>query len=594
MRYSFGPLLVSCLFVHQASAQDDAASQPALRPSIVTQPSVAGGSTVIYSDLVTSPTSEVPGFPGFRFELFDRPALSPNGLHWILSANTDHPTIEDDVLLVNGVVVLRENDSPAYIDPGDTVNLIDQVQAINDAGEYCFSFDTDVVLALDEFIVKGDGLGGFTVIAREGSQVDGAPLGWLNGFLNSPVITNAGAVGYESDSVDNTPGGIADDNVIMLGTTVLIQKGVTVPTGQAGGGTFAWEDFDFEDFWTSADGVHYLLQGDLNSGEFLLDDIVVVDGAVVLQEGSPIPGGPADVIDQNGLLSVFMSHSGDWMADGDFDVTDQDWVVYNGNIVALEGGPIHVGTTEAFGTGSFFVSTCNGVGDYLVGGTTDAADTTRNAVIVLNNERVIVREGDPIDVDGNGIFDDDVFFNFFGTDDFRLTDDLKLYFVSTVRNSSSTTSIGDVFVMMDLAGGVGSPICVSLPNSTGFPSYISGAGSNVVSANNLTLEVCGLPVGTFGFFVTSEDAILVPMPGGSAGNLCIASFVIGRYSFATQVADAAGRVSQVIDLTMVPEPASFTAVLPGDTRYWQYWHRDVDGMGMPTSNFSDAICVTFE
>lgn len=69
------------------------------------------------------------------------------------------------------------------------------------------------------------------------------------------------------------------------------------------------------------------------------------------------------------------------MADGDFDAANADWVVYSGAIVALEGAPVHGSTTESYGSGAFFANVCNGVGDYLIGGETDAVDTTRKAVV---------------------------------------------------------------------------------------------------------------------------------------------------------------------------------------------------------------------
>ena len=591
-------LLSSSLLVTVGFAQDEVVTRasdkaPASVPTVVTQPSTGSQVIVIHTDIVTSPLSDVPGIAGAKFSSFDRPALSPNGMQWAITADTDLPTNEDDVLLVNGSVVLREDDSPSFVDPGEVINFFDQGIGINDAGQFVFSNDTDGATTSDEYIVRGEPGGTYTVIAREGDQITGAPAGWLNGQLNTTALTASGDVGYESDNVTGTPNGTADDTVVMLGSTLLGQKGVTVPAGQLSGLAQTWEFFDFEDLFVSSDGAHYILQGDLDGDTVEEDDIVVVDGTVVIQENYPLPGGPADVVDSLGIFGVYMSHSGDWMADGDFDVTDADWVVYNGALVAMEGNPIHVGTTEAYDSGSFFVNVCNGVGDYLVGGTTDAADSTRNAVIVLNNERVIVREGDPIDLDGNGLFDDDLYYNFFGSDDFRLTDDLKLYFVSTVRDGSSTSSIGDVFVMMDLMDGVGSAYCVAQPNSTGGASSISGTGNSAAASNMLTLDVCGLPAGVMGYFVTSLETNLIVNAGGSSGDLCIASFTMGRYSMSTLTSDAGGNVSLSLDLTQVPSPVGPVAAVAGETRYWQFWHRDTNAMGA-TSNFSNALCVTFE
>lgn len=321
---------------------------------------------------------------------------------------------------------------------------------------------------------------------------------------------------------------------------------------------------------------------------------MVIDGVVVVQEGFPLPGGdPTEIVDTSGIAAVFMSGSGDWTIEGDFDGTDVDWVLYNGDFVAREGEPIHTGSTELWGTPAFTASNCNSVGDYIVGGSTDLADTTRNGVIVMNGERVLMREGDPIDLDGNGLFDDGLFLNNFGADDFRLTDDLQLYFTATVREEGSLVSVGIFFGVLDLQDGVGSTICAGQPNSTGGESRLGAMGSNVVADNNLTLEVEGLPAGSFGFFITSLGTTFVANPGGSTGDICIADPVLGRYSTMIQTASAMGAVSQVLDLTMTPIPSGFTPVVAGETRYWQFWHRDSIA-GVLGSNFSTAVGVTFE
>ncbi len=78
------------------------------------------------------------------------------------------------------------------------------------------------------------------------------------------------------------------------------------------------------------------------------------------------------------------------------------------------------------------------------------------------------------------------------------------------------------------------------------------------------------------------------------GNLCIASFDLGRFAGDVLDSGAAGAVSFSPDLNNMPGPSGAFAVLAGDTRNFQLWYRDVDGGGMPTSNFSSATSVTFE
>ena len=139
---------------------------------------------------------------------------------------------------------------------------------------------------------------------------------------------------------------------------------------------------------------------------------------------------------------------------------------------------------------------------------------------------------------------------------------------------------------------VGTPYCSAVPNSTGAPSSIMGIGSAVASDNDLTLVVTDLPVGAFGFFVVSAEQIVVLNPGGSQGNLCNGSFMMARYSNSMQTADSNGLVSMPLNLAALPFPGGAVSVAAGETWNWQLWHRDSNPD--PTSNFSNALAVTFQ
>jgi hypothetical protein len=66
--------------------------------------------------------------------------------------------------------------------------------------------------------------------------------------------------------------------------------------------------------------------------------------------------------------------------------------------------------------------------------------------MVLNGTTVVLRENDPVDLDANGQFDDNLFIHTFGNDDAFLTDDGWLYFVASLRNMNGTTAVADVFL----------------------------------------------------------------------------------------------------------------------------------------------------
>ena len=447
-------VVLSCLalFAPGATAQDSLAETnpgPVASDGTMAPPYDV---TVIFTDLAGDPTAAVPGFAGTQFSSFDRPYGSPNG-NWIMSADTDRPTGTDEALMVNGAVALFEGDAAAWA-PGELVGFLETRMAINDAGNWVFATNTDALTA-DEYIVQS--IGG---VLSAAAQEDGAiptltpaltgpgPFTWGT-TLESPVIAADNTVGFSSDSIGGTTT-TSEDDVLVLGTALLGQEGVTVPPGQLG--TEFWENFDLNDFFISADGAHWLAQGDL-TGVTTSDDVLVVDGSVVLQEDVIIPGSTfTNPIDGSGIVGGFMDPAGNWFARGNNDTTEQDWVVRNGAVIATVGDPIFTGATEVWSdvdfSDCFFLHVGNSGGDWVIGGVSDGPSTS-NGVLVANGEMEVMREGEPLDIDGNGLFDDNAFVNTFGNDDAVLTDGRILYLVVTMRDDTGA-SIGDAFVSVDL------------------------------------------------------------------------------------------------------------------------------------------------
>ncbi|MDC0585095.1 VCBS repeat-containing protein [Planctomycetota bacterium] len=136
-------------------------------------------------------------------------------------------------------------------------------------------------------------------------------------------------------------------------------------------------------------------------------------------------------------------------------------------------------------------------------------------------------------------------------------------------------------------------VCVGNVNSTGAGASLMASGSFEVVNNDTTLNASDLPLNQTVLFVNSRETILVANPGGSQGDLCIGSFSLGRHMNDIRDSGATGTASLALDLANVPTNLGRTAVVAGETWYWQAWYRDVDGGGAPTSNLSSAISVTF-
>ena len=140
---------------------------------------------------------------------------------------------------------------------------------------------------------------------------------------------------------------------------------------------------------------------------------------------------------------------------------------------------------------------------------------------------------------------------------------------------------------------IGSDLCApNAVNSTGNSGLLWAGGSDVATANNVTLYVADLPGTAFGYFVTSQSTGVLTMPGGSQGNMCLNGADIGRYNNAPIQSSPEGVASQILDLTQIPHPVlGSTAALAGQTLGWQLWYRDMNPGA--TSNWTNAVRVTF-
>ena len=131
------------------------------------------------------------------------------------------------------------------------------------------------------------------------------------------------------------------------------------------------------------------------------------------------------------------------------------------------------------------------------------------------------------------------------------------------------------------------------PNSTGQTGRMSGSGSASVANNDLTLGAERLPLNSFGYFLTGTAQASTPVPNANQSILCIGG-PIGRYTGPGQLRNSgsSGTFSLQIDLARTPTPTGIVAVVAGQTRNFQAWHRDAVN-GTAVSNFTDGLSVTF-
>ena len=151
----------------------------------------------------------------------------------------------------------------------------------------------------------------------------------------------------------------------------------------------------------------------------------------------------------------------------------------------------------------------------------------------------------------------------------------------------------DLTVATGPGTAIGSTFCApAATNVTGQPGALLVSGSELASSNDVTLAAYQLPPFVAGYFLASRGQGPAAMPGGSIGTLCLGA-PIGRFDALVQGSGAAGQLVQRIDLTAIPFATGAQAAQAGETWSFQCWYRDTL-VGLPTSNFTDAVSITFQ
>jgi hypothetical protein len=124
-------------------------------------------------------------------------------------------------------------------------------------------------------------------------------------------------------------------------------------------------------------------------------------------------------------------------------------------------------------------------------------------------------------------------------------------------------------------------------NSTGARTRLIGLGSQSIAVNSFTLSVSSAPPNVFGLLIYGPNQISVPLGSGI-------QFVGGGF---VRIAPALptngmGEAIRTLDLSSLSQ-SPFNPIDDGSNWNFQYWHRDVDGMGVATSNLSNGLNAYF-
>ncbi len=473
----------------------------------------------VFSEIASHPSSDVPGLSG-KFTSIQRPWRSPDGTDLAFMAGTNiAPSTQDSVIAhsVDGTWSIAVQETVSTLSNGGPVTFFftDAKLGLTNDGRLGFTGDDSfAATSADEVIVISDGATN-TAIVREGDQILAlAPNTYTFGStLDSVNLTTNGDAWFRASSLS---GGIPSaENAGVFGASggiKVAQKGVDTPVGASN----AWENFDSDLFYVDATAMNWLAQGDTSAGT-TADDLLVVNGTAVIQEGQILAGTDfltpvAAPSTTAGIIFPEMMSNGDWYCRGTNTDAEEDWVLKgNGasfSVIARLGDEITPGAGEhwddATGNASdsfaptFQFVAGNNQGDYVVAGRTDNIDTRVNTVLVINGQTVVARENDPVDLDGNGIFDDGAYIRTISTDAAVLTDGGLLYFMADLRAdgtrglSGSGTSIGEALVVLPVPVTPPPPGADMTIGVTSTPELVTRVGDNVT----YTITVCNLGLDT--------------------------------------------------------------------------------------------------
>ncbi len=416
----------------------------------------AGIASAIFAQ--TGVKSAAPGMGGLVFTSFDRPYRSLNG-NWIITATVNTGVTSTDEVVYTGVGSIgtfRVQEGVTPIEAGRTIDTasIDTKVAINDAGDFVFAGNLGgAVTTDDEAIIRGFAGGGFDVPIREGMAIGTPPTFTgpvaLGITQDSANIANSGAVSYRGASVTGG-GATSTTNIVAMRNNNAVMDVRYNATGPANLPGRNYDLLAAGDYYVDATANNWLLLGAV-TGTTTDDGVIVVNGNSVIREGvSTFGGGTASTfteagMDASGLWWVRGSNSaatggGDWVAAGN--------TAGAYSIAALTDTPITPGNTEWWDdttfAANFFLFAQNNAGDYIVGGTTNAVNLSANSVLIYNGVLEIMREGDAVDLDGNGVLDDNAFISVFNNDDCFL-DGNEFYFTGNVVDGAGT-ALGQAFM----------------------------------------------------------------------------------------------------------------------------------------------------
>jgi len=445
----------------------------ALVASAAAQPVVP---LVLYSNLPGDPSRVAPA-PNLQFQAgsflndaFLTLAVAPGGERWAIRARvvptsggaaTDAIVTGtlDNTSAAAGARIIARTTQVSYV-ASRTWDSFGSTMGVNDANQVAFAANLSGTTTDDELATRWSESGGGTwaTIAREDTQALGQPTGVRYGPLLQGIhMLPNGLVGVHASLFTGAPTLQALFHLSAPGTgSLLASNTTTIPSSQLASPAQPLAAFTVDRSTTGGDGSSFASWYVARlSGPMTSDMVLVRNNAVIVQEGFVKPGSGfaeavADLIDVPPTSASLPSSVGPGGPGGQAlyfgsNVDAVDWAAVwsstSDTIIARTNAPIFPGSTELWNdaeiTTTFLSGAINSTNVWVLAGRTNASNST-NTVIVHQTAGVILREGDGLDLNGDGLANDNAFFADIAPGSLRFGANGRVYAIVLIRNPSST------------------------------------------------------------------------------------------------------------------------------------------------------------
>lgn len=272
---------------------------------------------------------------------FDDLSLNRAGLvGWNLFLDGTPSSSDDSGLFVGGTLLAQESQLVTYPSAGAGTPWIGFFGAkLNDTGAYLAMTSVDdplVASSVDRALVlfTPDGLGGIDqrAIAVEGDILPGQTeaVADLGTDPHDWDLNNAGQIAYQVDLTGDT----AVDIAVYLDGALVAQEGDPSPLSGRNLESLSSRPIALDDHG------RLLLRAGLD-GDTSTDEVILLDGSVVAQEGGALDGIPAPfAITSFGSGPVELGNNGNWVVYADWDDSDttiDTGLFVNGALLVQEG-----------------------------------------------------------------------------------------------------------------------------------------------------------------------------------------------------------------------------------------------------------------